>query len=145
MRNKEKDEVALVNIDRNPLILLLSIGVSTLLVYLSYTFILDMNPWGFVIMVPASILSFQTIWLLLTPFAMIFEDKLEIKRSLFRNKMLFFVDIKKVGAVKNSNMIITYNDNEIAKIPLFGIKNSQIDMLRSEFEKHVTHVLNKRG
>lgn len=145
MRNKEKDEVALVNIDRNPLIVLLSIGVSTLLVYLSYTFILDMNPWGFIIMVPATILSFQTIWLLLTPFAMVFEDKLEIKRSLFRNKMLFFVDIKKVGAVKNSNMIITYNDDEVAKIPLFGIKSSQIDMLRSEFEKHVTLVLNKRG
>ena len=79
MRNKEKDEVALVNIDRNPLILLLSIGISTLLVYLSYTNILDVNPWGFIIMVPATILSFQTIWMLLTPFAMVFEDKLEIK------------------------------------------------------------------
>lgn len=145
MRNKEKDEVALVNIDRNPLILLLSIGVSTLLVYLSYTFILDLNPWGFIIMVPATFLSFQTIWLLLTPFAMVFEDKLEIKRSLFRNKMLFFVDIKKVGNIKKSNMFISYNDNEIAKIPLFGIKTSQIGTLKSELEKHVTLVLNKRG
>jgi hypothetical protein len=145
VRNKEKDEVALVNIDRNPLILLLSIGVSTLLVYLSYTFILDLNPWGFIIMVPATFLSFQTIWLLLTPFAMVFEDKLEIKRSLFRNKMLFFVDIKKVGNIKKSNMFISYNDNEIAKIPLFGIKTSQIGTLKSELEKHVTLVLNKRG
>jgi len=145
VRNKEKDEVALVNIDRNPLILLLSIGVSTLLVYMAYTFILDLNPWGFVIMVPATFLSFQTIWLLLTPFAMVFEDKLEIKRSLFRNKMLFYVDIKKVGAIKNNNMFISYNDDEIAKIPLFGIKTSQLNTLRSELDKHVTLVSNERG
>ena len=144
MRNKEKDEVALVNIDRNPLTLLLSIGISTLLVYLSYTNILDVNPWGFIIMVPATILSFQTIWMLLTPFAMVFEDKLEIKRSLFRNKMLFFVDIKKVGSIKNNNLFITYNDDELAKIPLFGIKTSQLVTLRSELEKHVNLVLRKR-
>jgi hypothetical protein len=145
VRNKEKDEVALVNIDRNPLILLASIAISTVLVYLSFTFILDLNPWGFVLMIPASFLSFQTIWLLLTPFAMVFEDKIEIKRSLFRNKMLFFVDVKKVNSIKNTTMFISYNDNEVDKIPLFGIKTSQLETLRSEFEKHVSIVLNKRG
>ena len=111
MRNQEKDEVALVNIDRNPLILLLSIAISAVLGYFTYTFILDLNPWGFILMVPAVFLSFQTIWLLLTPFAMVFEDKLEIKRSLFRNKMFFFVDLKKVGAIKNNNLFISYNDD----------------------------------
>ena len=145
MRNQEKDEVALVNIDRNPLILLLSIVISAVLGYFSYTFILDLNPWGFILMVPAVFLSFQTIWLLLTPFAMVFDDKLEIKRSLFRNKMFFFVDVKKVGAIKNSNLFISYNDDEVAKIKLFGIKTSQLETLKSELEKHVTLVLNKRG
>ncbi|MEI8136990.1 MAG: hypothetical protein WCH21_06685, partial [Bacteroidota bacterium] len=137
--------VALVNIDRNPLILLLSIAISTVLGYFSYTFILDLNPWGFILMVPAVFQSFQTIWLLLTPFAMFFDDKLEIKRSLFRNKMFFFIDVKKVGVIKNSNLFISYNDNEIAKIKLFGIKTSQLETLKSELEKHVTLVLNKRG
>ncbi|MEO6305040.1 MAG: hypothetical protein ABIP51_17920 [Bacteroidia bacterium] len=145
MRNKEKEEIALVNIDRNPLVLLLSIAISTLLDYLSYTFILDLNPWGFVLMIPATFLSFQTIWLLLTPYAMLFDDKLEIKRTLFSNKMLFFVDVKKVGNIKKGSLFISYTDNEVAKINLFGIKASQADTLKSELEKHVTLTVNKRG
>lgn len=144
MRNKEKDEIALINIDRNPLVLLLSIGISTILDYLAYTFILDLIPWGFVLLIPAVFLSFQTIWLLLTPYAMIFDDKLEIKRTLFSNKMLFFVDVKKVGTVKNGSLFISYNDDEVSKINLFGIKPSQVNTLRSELEKHVTLTLSKR-
>lgn len=144
MRNKEKDEVALVNIDRNPLVLLISIALSTVLDYLSYTFILDLNPWGFVIMIPATFLSFQTVWLLLTPYAMLFDDKLEIKRTLFSNKMLFFTDVKKVGNVKRGSLFISYNDDEVDKINLFGIKASQVDTLKSELEKHVTITISKR-
>lgn len=145
MRNKEKDEIALVNIDRNPLVLLTSIALSTVLDYLAYTFILDLNPWGFVIMIPATFLSFQTIWLLLTPYAMVFDNKLEIKRTLFSNKMLFFTDVKKVGNVKKGSLFISYNDDEVDKINLFGIKASQVTTLRSELEKHVTITINKRG
>ncbi len=144
MRNKEKDEVALVNIDRNPLVLLISIALSAVLDYLSYTFILDLNPWGFVIMIPATFLSFQTVWLLLTPYAMLFDDKLEIKRTLFSNKMLFFTDVKKVGNVKKGSLFISYNDDEVDKINLFGIKASHVDTLKSELEKHVTITISKR-
>ncbi|MBA2612893.1 MAG: hypothetical protein H0U95_13045 [Bacteroidetes bacterium] len=144
MRNKEKEEIALINIDRNPLVLILSIGLSTLLDYLAYSFILDLIPWGFVLLIPAVFLSFQTIWLLLTPYAMLFDDKLEIKRTLFSNKMLFFADVKKVGNVKKGSLFISYNDDEVAKISLFGIKTSQVNILRSELEKHVTLTLNKR-
>jgi hypothetical protein len=145
VRNKEKEEIALVNIDRNPLVLLTSIALSTVLDYLSYTFILDLNPWGFVLMIPATFLSFQTIWLLLTPYAMVFDNKLEIKRTLFSNKMLFFTDVKKVGNIKKGSLFISYNDDEIDKINLFGIKGSQVDTLKTELEKHVTIVLNKRA
>jgi hypothetical protein len=145
VRNKEKDEIALINIDRNPLVLLASIALSTLLDYFSYTFILDLNPWGFVIMIPATFFSFQTIWLLLTPYAMVFNDKLEIKRTLFSNKMLFFTDVKKVGNFKKGSLFISYNDDEVAKINLFGIKGSQVETLRSELEKHVTITIGKRG
>lgn len=144
MRNKEKEEVALVNIDRNPLILLISTAISSILGYLSYTFVLYHNPWGFILFVPAAFLSFQTIWLILTPFAMIFENKLEIKRSIFSNKMLFFVDIKKIEPITKNKLIITYTDDEVTKMSLFGIKSSQSETLRSELEKHVAKVLNAR-
>ncbi|MBA3681647.1 MAG: hypothetical protein H0W73_10865 [Bacteroidetes bacterium] len=144
MRNKEEEKIALVNIDRNPLVLLSSVAISALLDYLSYTFILDLNPWGFVLMIPATFLSFQTIWLLLTPYAMVFDNKLEIKRTLFSNKMLFFTDVKKVGNIKKGNLLISYNDDEVDKINLFGIKSSQADTLKSELEKHVTITISKR-
>lgn len=76
---------------------------------------------------------------------MLFDDKLEIKRSLFSNKMLFFVDVKKVGNIKKGSLFISYNDDEIDKINLFGIRTSQTATLISELEKHVTITLNKRG
>lgn len=145
MRKKEKDEISIFNIDRNPLFIIVSIMLSIVLDYLSYTWILNLIPWGFVMLIPAAFFSFHTIWLILTPYALFYEDKLEIKRNLFSNNMLFFVDVKKVGEITKNNLTITYNDGELSVIKLSGIKTNQKTTLKSELEKHVAFSISKRN
>ena len=135
MRNKEKDEIPLLNIERSPLILIISVLISMSIVYLGYVLLKDVNPWGFIIMIPAAIFSFQSLWLLLNPFAIIFRDKFTIRQSLFHHKDHYFIDIKKITKNKNGGLYITYKDDEVEKIGLFGIKNSHIQLLKIEVEK----------
>ena len=119
--------------------------LSIVLDYFSYTWILNLIPWGFVMLIPAAFFSFHTIWLILTPYALFYEDKLEIKRNLFSNNMLFFVDVKKVGEITKNNLTITYNDGELSVIKLSGIKTNQKTTLKSELEKHVAFSISKRN
>ncbi len=140
----------LANIERNPLVLLGSTALSAALVYLTYYTIfnkdvLQIKPVGFFLFVPTLIVSFQTLWYLLNPFALVFEDKLEIKQSLFHNKFWHYVDIKEVSSVKNGTFKITYNDHEIERMNLLGIKPSHKDLLREELNKQVQISLVKRG
>ena len=50
-----------------------------------------------------------------------------------------------LNSLKNNNLFISYNDDEVAKIKLFGIKTTQLETLKTELEKHVNLVLTKRG
>ncbi len=63
---------------------------------------------------------------------------------MFQNKFWFYVDIKKVSDLNNGVLKITYNDNEIEKINLFGIKPSHKALLREELNKQVVTNLLKR-
>lgn len=138
MRNREIEEPALVNIERNPLIVIISVAVSALLVFETYQLLNAMNPWGFMMLAPAGIVSFQTLWLILTPFAMVFKNKIEIKQSFFQHKDHYFIDIKHIAQNKKGKMYITYQDNEIERIHLFGIRASHIALFKSEVEKMIS-------
>jgi len=147
--NKKKEDIPLLNIERNPLVLLGSVLVTAIMVMIMYLSIFskeafEVSPIGFFLFVPTLLISFQTLWYLLNPFAIIFEDKLEIKHSLFQNKFWHYVDIKTVGEVKNGTFKIIYNDDEIEKMNLFGIKPSHRNLLREEFNKQISLSLDKR-
>jgi len=88
-------------------------------------------------MIPAAILSFQSLWFLLHPFAIIFEDKIEIKQTLFQYKEHYFIDIKKITENKKGRLFITYKDDEVEPIRLFGIKTGHIQLLKKEIEKFI--------
>lgn len=149
MNNQRKEEIPLVNIERNPLVLLISVLITAGLVYLTFQTIFnkeayEVNPLGFFLFVPTLIVFFQTMWYLVNPFAIIFEDKLEVKKSLFQNKFWHYVDIKKVGALKDSSFKIVYNDDEVEKISLFGIRASHKGLLLQELSKQVDMSLKNR-
>jgi hypothetical protein len=150
VNSREKEGVPLANIERNPLVLLTSAALTAALAFLTYYTIfnkdvLQIKPVGFFLFVPTAVISFQTLWFLLNPFAIIFEDKMEIKQSLFHNKFWHYVDIKEVGDVRNGTFKIIYNDHEIEKMNLMGIKSSHKALLREELNKQVYISLVKRG
>ncbi len=150
MNSKEKERPPLMNIERNPLMLLICTALTVGLFYLTYITIFnkeayEIKPYGFFLVVPSMFISFQTLWFLVNPFALLYEDKLETKHSLFHNKRRFYVDIKRVSQIKNGSFTITYNDDEVEKINLFGIRTSHISLLREELNKQVVISLEKRA
>ncbi len=144
MRNPEKEQLPLLNIERSPLFLGTTVLLSVLIVFFGYKLLEAMNPWGFVVMVPAAILSFQTAWWLLNPFAEVYDNRVEIKQSLFHDKIRYFVDITKTELRPKANLIITYNDEEVESLNLFGIKGSQLKTIQSEIDKSVKESLKTR-
>lgn len=144
MKNIEKEEIALVNIERSPLFLLIAVLISLLIVLYGYILLKDVNPLGFLVMIPGSILSFQALWWLLHPFARVFADKIEIKQSLLHHKYRYFVDVKRISESKKGVIYITYNDDEMEALNLFGIKSSQVPLLKSELEKFVSENIKTR-
>lgn len=135
MRNKEEEAIPLVNIERNPLVIIISLVLSAAAVYGAYALLRVMNPWGFLMLAPAAMLSFQTLWLILNPFAIISEKKLEIRQSFFHHKNCYFIDIKRISRNKEGRLFITYLDDEIERMQLFGIKAAHVELMKNEVEK----------
>lgn len=144
MKKPEKDEIPLVNIERNPFWMLLWVILNGCIVFLTYFLFKNMNPWGFIIMIPALLMSFLTLWLLVNPFAIFFEDKLELKQSFFNNSTLYFIDVKSVVDVKGGRLKIIYNDDDREAFVIFGIKNSHKSLLKSSLESFVSQSIQKR-
>ena len=93
----------------------------------------------FVCAVPTLILVFQTLWILLNPFAVIYEDKFELKKTMFSNKQWYFIDIKNVSEITSYGFDIEYNDGDIERINTFGIRPSH----KKEFRDAVYHYVCK--
>ncbi|MBL7932972.1 MAG: hypothetical protein JNL60_13775 [Bacteroidia bacterium] len=144
MKSDKKEDLPLVNIERNPLFLLVSSLLTGVIVFYAYSLLKAVNPWGFMVMVPAAVLAFQTLWWLLNPFAEIYHDRIEIKQSLFQDKVRYFVDLKKINSTKKQSLYITYNDDEQEELNLFGIKSSHLPLMKSEMEKFVLESMNAR-
>lgn len=124
---EKKDERKFLSINRSFFVLLFSFSISFIICYLGYILLINLKPLGFIILIPGAYLSFQTLWFFLNPFALIFDNRIEIKQSLLKEKIRYFVDIKKIILTKNSRIILIYNDNEQEHLNLFGIKKSEIN------------------
>lgn len=144
MKKPEKDEIPLVNIERNPFWMFLWVILNGGMVFLTYFLFKSMNPWGFIVMIPALLMSFLTLWLLVNPFAIFFEDKLELKQSFFNNSTLYFIDVKKVLDVEGGRLKIIYNDDDPEAFVIFGIKDSHKNLLKTSLETFVSQSIQKR-
>lgn len=148
MKNKDVIEVAERYFERSPLILTISILVTTALVgsclYLFLYQEFEMHGWALVLAPPAMYSSFQTLLFILTPYAFIYKDKMEVKKNIFYDKFWYFNDIKKVSDVNKSGFVITYNDGDEEILNLSGIKASHLKDLRDELNKNVNETLERR-
>jgi hypothetical protein len=134
---KEKEEIPLHYFERNMLIVMIFVIITAILVYFTCSYFVQVHPLAFIFAVPASIFAFQTLWLFLNPYAVIYEDKFEIKKSMFSNKFWYFIDIKNVSDVSKKGFEITYNDDEKEVISTFGIRHSHKQTFRDAVNKSV--------
>lgn len=148
MKNKEEIEIADRYFERSPLILTISIIATTALMgsclYIFFYREFETHGWALVLAPPAFYSVLQTLLFLLTPYAFIYKDKMEVKKNLFYDKFWYFNDIKKVSEVSKHAFVITYNDGDEEVLNLRGIKPSHLKDLRDELQKQVYETLVKR-
>ncbi len=138
MKNSTPFIPPLYNIERHPLLLLTTTALSIVLILVNYQLFKQMNPLGFVMLMPTCVVSFQSLWFALNPFALVYKEKILIKYSLFYSKEWYFIDIQKVSVSKKGQFFITYKDGELAHMRVFGIKPAHLIMLKNELEKHIS-------
>jgi hypothetical protein len=134
---KAKDDIPLQYFERNIIVLLFFIGITALFGILTYSYYVAFNPFMFICGIPTVILLFQTLWILLNPFAIIYEDKFEMKKTMFSNKQWYFIDIKSVSEVNTKGFKIIYNDDDEEIISTFGIRASHKKGFRDAVNHYV--------
>ncbi len=153
MKNSDLFEPPLTNIERAPSILILHVLLSVVLDYFVFRFFtasnagldyvqvigfnIHMSIWGFLLVTPAALLTFQSLWLILNPFALIYKDRVEFRYSLFGNRRRYFTDIKKVVKAKDGKTYLIFTDDEAEPLKLFGIRKSHISLLMQELDKQM--------
>lgn len=141
---KKKEDIPLAYFERSYVVLTAFLGITALLIYMSYAYFVAVNPVAIMIAIPAAILLFQCLWLILNPYAIIYEDKFEVKRTLFSSKIWYFIDIKKVGESTPRGFMIYYNDDDPERISDFGIRPSHKKKFRDAVNHHVCKSLVER-
>lgn len=126
------------NIPLLTLIFLSGIGMDWLAVHL----LIQVNPWGTLIAIPGLVLTLQGLWLLVNPFAIVYEDRFEVKHSFFYNKQFYFLDTK--DAKINSNLNLVYNDGEMEAIPMFGIRASHKSLFHQKLLEKINFSIKNR-
>ncbi|MBS1636016.1 MAG: hypothetical protein JST26_08880 [Bacteroidetes bacterium] len=123
--------------ERNVLLILIFVAISSALMWLCVDMLRDVNPWGTLVGVPGIIFTFQTLWLITNPYAIVYEDRFEIKHSFFYGKVVYFLDLKGVKDLKASRFTIVYNDDEPERLPLLGMRGSHKKTLIKKLEEKI--------
>ena len=142
---KNKDEEPKEYFERNMLFVItltiIAISIDCLAIYT----LKKTNPWGTLIGVPGVILTLQALWLLVNPYAIVYEDRFEIKQSLLSNKQFYYLDAKSVNNKKSNYITIVYNDNDEENISILGIKNAHKVLLLKKIKEMVALSIKKRN
>lgn len=135
---KLKEDKPLEYYERSYVWIVACLAILGILGYLIYGYIKDVNPIGSILMaLPTLIMLFFTMWILLNPFAIIYEDKFEVQNTMVTNKVWHFIDIKKVSEIKGGTFIITYNDDDEERIRIWGIRPSHKQKFRNAVNHYV--------
>lgn len=130
--------------ERNLLMIMVLVSISALLMWISIDMLKNVNPWGTLVAVPGLVFIFQSLWLITNPYAIVYEDRFEIKHSFFYSKTVFFLDLKKISELKGSSFIIYYNDDDAERLPLSGIRVSHKKTLQAAIEQGIEKTLKDR-
>ena len=79
MYEKKKVDEPKHYIERSIAFTIVTCIIAALLDWLSVYMLININPWGTLVGVPAIALTLQALWLMVNPYAIIFDDKLNTK------------------------------------------------------------------
>lgn len=142
MKNKEEEPKEYF--ERNILLVITVTASGLLLDWLSIKLLLDVNPWGSATAIPGLILTLQAIWLIVNPYAVVYENRFEIKQSLMYNKEFFYLDAKAIDGKKNHSIQIIYNDGDLESMPLLGIRASHKQLFKDRLNEKIGESIKHR-
>lgn len=142
MKNKEEEPKEYF--ERNILLVITVTASGLLLDWLSIKLLLDVNPWGSATAIPGLILTLQAIWLIVNPYAVVYENRFEIKQSLMYNKEFFYLDAKAIDGKKNHSIQIIYNDGDLESLPLLGIRASHKQLFKDRLNEKISESIKHR-
>ncbi|HQQ94343.1 MAG TPA: hypothetical protein PLQ93_07300 [Bacteroidia bacterium] len=125
MKNADLDEPPLRYFNRDPLWVLSSALISIGFVASCVWLFMATNPLAFLMMIPAGLACFHSLWIMLNPFAGIYADKVVFTAHLLNHKQRHFRDIKTAGFDRSGQLILEYHDGETERIQLRGMRASQ--------------------
>lgn len=138
---KNKDEEPKEYFERSVL-LVATVAISgVLLDWFSIKMLLDVNPWGSATAIPGLILTLQALTLIVNPYAIVYEDRFEIKQSLLYNREFYFLDFR--GFDKTSKKLV-YNDGDLENLPLLGMRASHKKLFKAKLAEKINESLKNR-
>lgn len=142
---KNKDEEPKEYFERS-ILLVVTITISGLLIdWFSIQMLLDVNPWGSATAIPGLILTLQALWLIVNPYAVVYEDRFEIKQSLLYNKEFYYLDAKSINSKSSMSFQLVYNDGDLDKLPLLGMRASHKEKFKARLTEKINESLKNRS
>ena len=144
MYEKKKVDEPKHYIERSIAFTIVTCIIAALLDWLSIYMLININPWGTLVGVPAIALTLQALWLMVNPYAIIFDDKFEIKQSLLYNREFYFLDVKNIKDKKLTSFTMVYNDDDLQSLPFLGVRQSQRKVFLTHLEQHIAESMKGR-
>lgn len=142
---KKKEEEPKEYFERS-ILLVVTVTISGLLIdWFSIKMLLDVNPWGSATAIPGLIITLQALWLIVNPYAVIYEDRFEIKQSLLYNKEFYYLDAKSINSKSSMSFQLVYNDGDLDKLPLLGMRASHKEKFKTLLTEKINESLKNRS
>ncbi len=143
MKNKEEEPKEYFE---RSILLVVTVTISGLLIdWFSIKMLLDVNPWGSATAIPGLIITLQALWLIVNPYAIVYEDRFEIKQSLLYNKEFYYLDAKSINSKSSMSVQLAYNDGDLDRLPLLGMRASHKEKFKARLTEKINESLNNRS
>lgn len=141
---KSKDEEPKEYFERSILLVILSTVTALTIDWFSIKMLLDVNPWGSATAVPGLMLTLQALWFIVNPYAVVYENRFEIKQTLLYNKEFYYLDAKAIEQKKGNSIQLIYNDGDTEKLSLLGMRASHKQKFRNKLNDKIVESLKNR-
>jgi hypothetical protein len=131
--------------ERSILLVIALMAGGLFLDWLSIHLLMNVNPWGTAFAVPGMVLTLQALWLIVNPYAIVYKDRFEIKQSLFYNREFYYLDAKGVEKKGAATLAMVYNDDEIERLPLTGMRASNKELFKNKLSEKIGESIKSRS